>query len=449
MESERIKQQVHTAPLQSKQRQQRIQFEDNRSSAIALTKLANAIQRTSLPKTPSANDIIQRVPHVKFYPETHLPSEETLEGSHTNPVIILESFGPDANQLTNIQTMANQYNGQTMAILGINDKITTGELPANIPGSLNTKADALKEIGPIAAHQVVVAPFTWKQPSKAAADYDFPYMEARGQLMQIAERKAADIASPIAFRWIDRDVKDDTILNNSTHFNGEMERGDEATIVTGSYNWRQIENPPPVGSKRATLLEDINAAEKNIRSEWYRLQSTYNVGFTSQFYLPEPNLYLNTVAHTAWAGRTPTRSTEDAQSRESEYFYDALKDRVTFLPSITVSKPIKNQGVISKDYLPILGKYTEAIGRRRRIKKINKTDFLQDLNDIRQSAFSNGNWCFSHEARVTDWKKKTETEWTAMEAAEAPTANDVKAQCLLNAERCRQADTIYTHLTAP
>lgn len=457
MESECINRQVHTIPLESRQKQQRIQFVDNRTSAIALTKLVNAIQRTPLPNISSASDIIQRASHVKFYEETHEPIEDTLEGTQTKPVIVLESFGPNVEQLMNIQAMAINYEGPTMAILGINKKITTDPpLPETIPEDLNTAVTRLKEVTSSHRHQVVVAPFTWNQPHSAQADYDFPYLEARGKLMQIAEGKAAAIDTPIAFRWIDRDVQDDPVLNNTVpmyNTKGRWDREAEKRIVTGAYNWRQEVAPPPA-SRRETLLNDINAAETSIRTEWYRLQSIYTHELsTPKSYLPEPNLYLNAAAHTAWTGRTPTSPGEGAQSRESEFFHKKAEETVTFLPTITVSKPIKNQGRAG-DYLPILNKYTKPDGglKMKRTSIISPTalkQFLQDLNDIRQSAFSNGNWYFSQVSEAKDWKTHTDQEWVAAEAAETTGANrnDVKAQYLLNAERRRQADIIYAHLT--
>ncbi len=409
-------------------------------------------------------ELVQRVPLVKFFEGTHKEKKGAIEKNVDDVVekkgdqydtcddfhIVFETFGNNVNELIEL------YNGvisncerKVTVLIGLNteaflpycagyyeskesyEKNMRGKhgfgsrmvkesdslASMNIPDRLIKSLGEIENIPVNKNHKIIVYPFIYDGRYKQGGDYNMPYCEIRGVLMQ----KADNIENVDLYRWIDRDCRDDrsidyfNILKNCYALRKKI-NGKNA-IFSAAYKWKCV--PTQTGSKggkeanaeemKAKMVEYINEGECYIRTRFFdyrkeffnpeELISTDSAPLGKKelsltYYLPETLLYFTRSAHKAAMNRlladTKTKPSdpkpaEIEQSGESARAIKGIGSNLHFM-SFACTKPLKYRD--GKSYFSAV----EEILPPKKETVATQIEFNNALKGLRQTAFDEGNW---------------------------------------------------------
>lgn len=387
--------------------------------------------------------------------------EASTSGQAEKPTMVYESMGVDERAFSQILLETKKYDGNTLLVFGLNMKCSDdgNKISSNFLenyerfkeeydriASANARMGSNQGSSGPRIHSAYCFPFWWKQPQLARA-YLMPFIEARGLIM----RKAQEYISlheqffsskPTLFRWIDGDARNDQ-MNLAAGALNQFAQLDAPYIVTGAYHW--YSNRPSNDTHYLDFIEQLNAAECELRDYFYRLKCAQNVkelnkrySFTlpdqnsDNYYFPETAFIMNTAAHDCLARVHVNDPDEKGQDQESMRMVKQANCKFGIIPAIhkfTVDKPIKNEGA-DKSYL---GKELQEIVNKE--KKCTFQKFCVALKNLRQSVFDNGHWHFINNSDAGRWENPT----GIIEATE-PT--DEWKQSMLNQKRYETANKL-------
>ena len=314
-------------------------------------------------------------------------------------------------------------------------------------------------------HKFKVVPFVWSTP-KGAADqyYKVPYFEVRKLLMKVAADMTGEVNN-VVYRWIDRDVTNDTSVSNSPQTdsilrdlaNSSMDGSDK--VITGIYNWGYVARGN-YNDKWNQFFNDmtseLNSVETQLRSYFFTL---YKLCGSGSFYMPEPVLFTGKNAHnkaitslTRRIGEVDEKK-QDGESKAAISEEQIKKTRVVFSKHISVSKPVKlmdvretiggREVVKKQSYLHTLEKYFLD-------KLNNEKDFHIALTNTRQTAFNNSFWNFISVSPYDKWYDLGKIETKAKEDSKKPENNVqiINAQLKLSRRRSELGHYLFKKLNA-
>ena len=396
-------------------------------------------------------EIVQREPHVKFFEESH---KETVDGIEKdvgdvvrkigvdyercrNLHIAFETFGDKAEQLKDLyNNVIKKFKGKATVVIGINveaslnkhvsgangfyatpeayrDKVGSKKDGENlyeinrIPDRLLAQVHSLKQIDPNNNHKIIICPFIYDGRYRQGGDYNMPYCEIRGKLMEMAVSEAQPAGSAKLYRWIDRDCRDDgTIEFFNNKVNSEIESfGDD--VYSAAYDWRIEENGDFLRledkSKNCIrlMVDLINKYEHKARSLFFKIREKQNLTRRMNcdvcgYYLPETALYMSSGVHERAIAKL--KKIGENQSGESRHATFGTNSVLHFISKYRCSKPVKNI-VQSKSYLYVI----EEILPPKVEECPSEEDFFGRMKKLRQTVFDETSWKFSDKDAEQEW----------------------------------------------
>lgn len=418
-----------------------------------------------LRKGNGENTILQLAGHVNFgngmnrIPQAggQAPNPPAVQGK---PTIYYESFGDNRAQLLEVYRQSCRYSGRTVCILGLNKK-NGRPTDADLVRSMNSlRNDIIAEYQN--GHDACLVAFTWTE-TEEEGGYTFPYFEVRSKLMSIAEGLAAG-EEKVLFRWIDRDAADDT--TEQTRGLQGLAINEKPAVYTGAYDWDTSQwSGGAEGSlekKKLDVFYALNRCERELRAYYWKLHRSLAQHGQEAFYIPEPVLLMNKSAHTAMrenllqriAEREASGNPNAGQQKESMTALGGAHKALTAKDLEMRRNQNANQAgnqngnqarnrnanqagnrgpsvhiVYKKDFS------VTKPDKRRRLPNGGETSYLQELENLveryfnrggreqnwfhllvgvlqnlRQSAFDDGQWSFTSDAAHSHWEQQKKSE---------------------------------------
>ena len=404
------------------------------------------------------------------------------------PLMVYETFGNEEADLLEIYRQSCRYPGNTICIMGLNRRSTIAAYKAAPLPDISSLMQKLAEMR-VPGHDACIVPFKWKSvgggkmaeieaqgarglrpedQEKGAFDaadqklgYTLPYYEVRGYLMSQAERmisaRGIDYGQ-VLFRWIDRDVREDTADRLPPSLLQQTAADGEAKYISGTYRW----STQPGSFKKKIFMELFNNYERVLREKWFAINNSMGIA-SSLFYLPEPALIMNYTAHyngmlnlmgAHKKSLMATKLLEGKQDQESMAAFrgsasegNSIKN-VIFVPHFSVSKPNKRLPGSEDRYLQELEDMIGTPGANA----MSYENFCAVLSRVRQSAFNNSNWAFDSKATFREWyagDPSGRIEALEAEVQEGNHDNEVElAQLRFARERNRLARMLHEYYKA-